>query len=268
MRALEGAFKSGDLRTGFTAAGIVRGFLFASPHTVAESLRYLDRIRTLRLGSALLYDVERAFYLALTGDFEQARELLAPVRPIFEERGLVFAQMDAAACACMIEWLAGDLRGAAKEGERALAIDAKHEEDAWERILMAAELAQIRLELDELEGAQALLDTYEEHAEGLLRIQMLAVHAVLLAKRGDAAAALELAEDAVSAALATDSPTLQGQAFVARAQAFAAGSRSADARRDLEHAAELFDRKGAVAWAAKVRQLGPVLSPEASAGGR
>jgi class 3 adenylate cyclase len=268
MRALEEAFKSGDLRTASMAAGIIRGFLFVSPHTVAESLHYLDRIRTLLLGSPLLWDLERAYYLSLTGDFEQARELLAPVRPIFEERGLVFAQMDAASCACMIEWLAGDLRGAAEEGERALAIGAKHEEHPWERILIAAQLAQIRLELGELQGAQALLDTYEEHAEGLLRIQMLAVHALLLVKRGDVAAGLELAEDAVSAALATDSPTLQGQAFVARAQALAAASRSVDAQRDLEDGARLFERKGAAAWAAKVRQLGPVLSPEASAGGR
>jgi hypothetical protein len=48
----------------------------------------------------------------------------------------------------------------------------------------------------------------------------------------------------------------QGQAFVARAQALAAAFRSADAQRDLEHGVRLFERKGAVAWAAKVRALG------------
>jgi hypothetical protein len=85
---------------------------------------------------------------------------------------------------------------------------------------------------------------------------MLAVHAVLLAKRGDLPAARELAEAAVSAALATDSPTLQGQAFVARAQVLAASSRPADAQRDLEHGVRLFERNRAVAWAAKVRELG------------
>jgi tetratricopeptide (TPR) repeat protein len=257
MRALEEALESGDLRTAWVAYAIVRGYLFPSPYPVADSIRYLEQIHTRLPGSSLERDAERALYLSLTGDFEQARRLVAAVRATSEEHGLALAQMDAAGFASLIEWLAGDLVRAGEEAERALGIGAEIDEALQERAQAAVQLAQIQLELGQLDRAQALIDEYGEHTpEGWFRIPMLTVHAVLLAERGDLAAALELAEAAVRAALATDSPTLQGQAFVARAQVLAASSRPADAQQDLAHGVRLFERKGAVAWAAKVRALG------------
>jgi class 3 adenylate cyclase len=81
-----------------------------------------------------------------------------------------------------------------------------------------------------------------------------AVDACLLARRGDHAAAADLAEKAVQAAEGTDFTFLRGFAFEHAAEVAALGGRDADAEMAYGRAIDIYEAKGDVANAARVRQ--------------
>jgi ATP/maltotriose-dependent transcriptional regulator MalT len=88
----------------------------------------------------------------------------------------------------------------------------------------------------------------------------LAVTARFLAHRGELAAATDLAERAVEVAESTDMPNVRAAAWLALAEVTRAGDRTAEADVAMATALELYEQKGNVAAAERLRGTSAVLA--------
>jgi class 3 adenylate cyclase/tetratricopeptide (TPR) repeat protein len=208
-----------------------------------------------------------AYLEGMRGSFDEARELAARSRAIFEDLGLVLAASVLDVWTGQIELLAGDPAAA----ERIWRASYETLELLGERgnlSTIAAFLAEALYE-QEVDGeAQSLTEVSERTASNddvTSQIAWRVTRAKLLARRGKVERAEELARDAVGRADQTEWPNLRGWARVSLAKALLAAGRTDEASRTAEEAVEIYDAKGNLAAAAQARDL---LSAGAARDGR
>ncbi|MFI5315366.1 MAG: AAA family ATPase, partial [Myxococcota bacterium] len=262
-RALAAARRASDRRR---ANGVLSGAPVAAlygPSPVARaSGRCLDVVRVLRItqDAPAVEAVAlrcQAVLEALRGRTEAARRMIASARERVEELGITSQLLEVEFFAGYIELLDGDLEAAARflsaayEGlrEQGLGIDAAR---------AAALLARTRLAQGDAIGAEVLSQESEALAGDDLNaaIAWRGVRAEALARRGEHAAAVELARAAVEIALATDALLHHASARRALAAALRAAGRGAEADAEDAHAIELWEAKGATLLAERARREG------------
>ncbi|MFN2428048.1 MAG: nuclear transport factor 2 family protein, partial [Candidatus Binatia bacterium] len=221
--------------------------------------RCLDVVRVLRItqGAPAVEAVAlscQGVLEALRGRTDAAKRMIALSRKMVEELGISHRLYEADVFAGRIDLLEGNaeaaqlrLRGA-YDGLRdlGLGIDAAR---------AAALLARALLALGRAEEAEALSHESEILAGDDLQaaIAWRGVRAEALAKRGDHAAAVELAQASVAIAAATDALLDHADARLALAAALRASGRAAEADAEEKRAIELWEAKGATLLAERAR---------------
>ncbi len=251
-RALAAARRAGDRRRANTVLAVAPLAALWGPSPVTRaSGRCLDVVRVLRItqGAPAVESVAlscQGVLEALRGRTDAARRMIASARKMVEELGITQRLLEADVFAARIELLEGDaaaaergLRGA-YEGLRdlGLGIDAAR---------AAALLARALLALDRVDEAEALSRESEALAGDDLQasIAWRGARAEALARRGEHAAAVELASKAVEIAAATDALLYHADARLALAAALRAAGRGREAAAEERRATELWEAKGA-----------------------
>jgi tetratricopeptide (TPR) repeat protein len=181
--------------------------------------------------------------------------MIASSRRLVEELGITHRLLEADLFAGLIELLEGDAGAAerflrpAYEGlrEQGLGIDAAR---------AAAFLGSALPARGRLEEAEALSRESEALAGDDLQaaIAWRGVRAEALARRGEPAAAVEIARAAVDVAAATDALLDHADARLALSVALRAAGRPTEAAAEEARAADLWEAKGATVLAARVRR--------------
>ena len=260
-KALAAARRAGDRRRANTVLAIAPLAALWGPSPVTRaSGRCLDVVRVLRItqGAPAVEAVAlscQAVLEALRGRTDAARRMLASARKMVEDLGITQRLLEADVFGGHIDLLEGDAAAAehslrhAYEGLRdlGLGIDAAR---------AAALLARALLAQDRLAEAEALSHESEALAGDDLKaaIAWRVVRAEALARRGEHAAAVELAQAAVGIASATDALLDHADARLALAAALRAAGRGHDADAEERRAIELWEAKGATLLVERARQ--------------
>jgi class 3 adenylate cyclase/ketosteroid isomerase-like protein len=259
-QALAAARRANDSRrSNAVLAGAPLAALWGPSPVTRASGRCLDVVRVLRItqGAPAVEAVAlscQGVLEALRGRTEAARRMLASSRRMVEELGIAHRLFEADAFVGRIDLLERDapaaeraLRGA-YDGlrELGLGIDAAR---------AGALLARALLAQDRAAEAEALSHESEALAGDDLQaaIAWRGVRAEALARRGEHAAAIELARAAVEIAAATDALLDHADARVALATALRAAGRSGEADDEERRAIELWEAKGATLLAERAR---------------
>jgi DNA-binding SARP family transcriptional activator/class 3 adenylate cyclase/tetratricopeptide (TPR) repeat protein len=256
-RAGEHARRAGDQAALFEVLDWRASAALFGPTAVGDGIRLCqevrEQVRSSPVAEARALQPTAALH-AMAGDFEEARRLVAASDAILSELGdlqSAVAQQEA-----LVELLAG--QPAAAEArlrtgyERLMQMGEKALLASTAAMLAQALYAQGRLE----EAAQVCEVSEQAAAEHDISAQVgwRAVRAKLLApQRWDEAH--ELATEAVRLAERTDFLTIHADALVDLAEVLRRGGRADEAAASLSAAQELFERKGDVASAARVRAL-------------
>ena len=197
----------------------------------------------------------KAATLAMEGEFERARELVADAVPVARELGMVPKGMIGLAGG-HVERLAGDPAAAAV----LLREPWQHYGEIGEtgfRSTVGTLLAAALFELGQDVEAEQLVDEVESFVasddfDPQARLRW--VRALILARRGEAAEAERLVREAVALVDATDYGEIRADAHVAYARVFEAAGKPEEARKAWQTALELYERKGVQVVAARVRE--------------
>ncbi|HTO07323.1 MAG TPA: nuclear transport factor 2 family protein [Myxococcota bacterium] len=263
--ALAAARRAQDRRRANSVlAGAPVAALYGPSPVARASGRCLDVVRVLRItqGAPVVEAVAlrcQAVLEALRGRADAARRMIGAARRTVEELGLAPQLLEVEFFAGYIELLEGEPEAAARclsvayEGlrEHGLAIDAAR---------AAALLARARLAQGDAIGAEVLSQESERLAGDDLQaaIAWRGVRAEALARRGEHAAAVELARAAVEIASATDALLHHANARRALATALRAAGRGAEADAEDARAVELWEAKGATLLAERAGRLARV----------
>jgi predicted ATPase/class 3 adenylate cyclase len=182
---------------------------------------------------------------AMSGRFDEARDLLARGRGIAEELGLRVWIGGYSLLANDIEMLVGDPVAAEKELRRGYAIL----EEIGERGVLARVAAAL---------ARALFEQGQDDEASQISLQ--AVRARLLVRRGDIKAAEALAQDALRVAAATDDINQHARVLLDLAHILELRGRTEDAFGAVQQAVTLFEQKGNVVSAEAAKGLFPTLA--------
>ncbi len=262
-QALAAARRAGDRRrANAVLAGAPLAALWGPSPVTRASGRCLDVVRVLRItqGAPAVEAVAlscQGVLEALRGRTEAARRMLASSRTMVEELGISHRLYETDVFAGRIDLLEDDAPAAERalragyEGLRdlGLGIDAAR---------AAALLGRALLAQDRAAEAETLSHESEQLAGDDLQaaIAWRGVRAEALARRGDHAAAIVLAEAAVAIAASTDALLDHADARLALAAAFRAGGRRAEADAEERRAFELWEAKGATVLAERARHAG------------
>ncbi len=269
-RALEHARRAGDDREAAGALMRMPMSFYYGPMPVAEAMAraeaLLERAQSSRVVQSTAL-VCLAGLHALAGDFDEARRLLAQGRAISDELGFRVWVAGFSLLAGDIEMLADDPAAAERELRRGSeALGAMRERGLLATV--AAELAAAVCAQGRYEEAKRLTRVTEELARPLdvtAQISWHIVRATSLAGQGELESAEALARDALRAVERTDDLNRQGRVLVAVAEIVRSAGREAEAVSLLERALELFERKGNVVSAEKLRSARRAQHAEPSA---
>jgi tetratricopeptide (TPR) repeat protein len=230
-------------------AVLARGVsLVYGPTPIEEAIHVLQSQITSWRG-ALAFGANRAVAIlrSLQGRFDEARELNATARGVFEELGNRNELASLRAAEGGVERLAGNYSEAARlirEGYETMAATG----DRSFASTFAAELGDALIELGDNDGAwryaTIALDTSSTD-DVVSQAGGRAVQARVLARRGEHDAAAALAREAVAIMAATDYLVQHGLALVHLAHVLQAGGHEAEAIESASGALDLFTRKGA-----------------------
>ena len=194
---------------------------------------------------------------AMTGDFEAARGLMARHRAIMEEIGRKLMLGGSAQMAAYVEMLAGDPRGAERELRRGYDIL----DSAGDRAYLPAVAAMLADAL-QAQGRHTEAERYVETASGMVaggeidtQFRLQVTRARLLLAHGRADEAERLVRAAVALAADTDELDLQAEGRVVLAEALRAGGRPDQAAAALDEALRLYEEKGNLVSAERVRAI-------------
>ena len=260
-KALAAARRAGDRRrANAVLAGAPLAALWGPSPVTRASGRCLDVVRVLRItqGAPAVEAVAlrcQGVLEALRGRTDAAQRMIASSRRMVEELGITQRLLEADVFAGLIELLEGNadaaercLRGAYTGlREHGLAIDAAQ---------AAALLGRALLAQGNAEEAEALSHESEALAGDDLKaaIAWRGVRAEALARRGEHAAAVDLARTAVDIAAATDALLDHADARLALAVALRAAGQGEAANAEELRAIELWEAKGATLLAQRARR--------------
>ncbi|MBX3023588.1 AAA family ATPase [bacterium] len=258
--ALAAARRAGDRRrANAVLAGAPLAALWGPSPVPRASGRCLDVVRVLRItqGAPAVEAVAlscQGVLEALRGRTAAARRMLAGARQMVEDLGIAHRLHECDVFAGRVDLLEGDAAGAerrlrsAYDGLRALGlgIDAARAGALLARALLAGDRAA---------EAEALAHESEALAGDDLQaaIAWHGARAEVLARRGEHAAAIELARAAVAIAAATDALLDHADARRVLAAALRAAGRPADAAAEERRAIALWETKGATLLAERAR---------------
>jgi class 3 adenylate cyclase len=260
QRAIDHARLAGDVRQeSRTIAAYVMSALYG-PTPVAEALARCEQIRAQAHGdrrSEGLVLGALAHLHAMEGRFDLAREHYRREQLVLDELGGRMLAASTSLDSSRVELLAGQPHAAEAELRR----DYYVLDEMGERYFlstMAALLAQALLAQDRDDEAFALSVTSQElAADDDVEAQALwrSVRARLMARRGEAERAVDLAEEAMEIAERTDAPVMRGDALLDLARVLVdAGDASAAAERATA-ALDLYEAKGTLVAAREARAL-------------
>ena len=237
--------------------GWIASSLFFGPSDVAAGIRRCDAILTeVESNPAATAEVLQplAGLHAMQGRFDEARELIAASQATFEELGLTLSSA-VSHHAAMVELFAGDPVAA----ERILRSGYAALEAMGATALLsttAAILGQALLAQERGQDAERLAELSAEltAADDLITQALWrSVRARALAARGDLDDAERLAREAVEIAEPTDFLNHRADALVDHASVLRGLRRGEEAQAALSGALELYERKGNVVAAERVR---------------
>jgi class 3 adenylate cyclase len=259
--ALAAARRADDRRRANTVLAIAPLAALWGPSAVTRaSGRCLDVVRVLRItqGAPAVEAVAlscQAVLEALRGRTEAARRMLALSRKMVEDLGITHRLLEVDVFGGLIDLLEGDAVTAERTLRRAydglrdlgLGIDAAR---------AAALLARALLVQKRGAEAEALSHESEALAGDDLKaaIAWRGVRAEALARRGEPTAAVDLANEAVAIAAATDALLDHADARLALAAALRAAGRGKDADAEERRAIDLWKAKGATLLVERMRR--------------
>ena len=237
--------------------GWIASSLFFGPTNVADGIKRCEAILAeVEANPAASAEVLQpiAGLHAMQGRFDEARELLSTSDAAFEELGLTLSSA-VSHHAAMVDLLAGDPVAA----ERSLRRGYAALEEMGERALLsttAAFLGQALLAQDRYEEAEALAELSAELAaqdDLVTQVVWRGVRARCLARRDQLDDAEGLAREAVALAEATDLLNHRADAFVDLGIVLGTLGRGEEAQTTFAEAVRLYELKGNVVAAARVR---------------
>jgi tetratricopeptide (TPR) repeat protein len=197
----------------------------------------------------------RAVLEAMRGSFEEARVLTAAGEASAEELGQTFLLAVGGMFAWEVETLAGE-PSAAEAIARRMCELLEQLGDTGMRSLASGQLAESLYELGRLDEARRWTETAEElstNDDVVSQMVWRQVRAKVLARQGAHDAAAQHARDAVSLGEQTDMLNGRGSALADLAEVLALAGQRADAAVELDRAIVLYERKGNVVSAEKLR---------------
>jgi class 3 adenylate cyclase/tetratricopeptide (TPR) repeat protein len=235
----------------FTAAAVASG---STP--MDEALVWLDR-ELPQSGFEPSFLIWKAYCLAFRGEFAEARSLFAETLAQMHERGMTTFAAISMQVGWDIERLAGDLDAA----EHAARQGVEELEHLGERAWLSTQSCQLGEALYELgrfeEAGHWALRGLDVGGAGdiFTRLLGLRVRAKVLARDGDFAGALSLAERAVRLAATTEAPLETAEVALAMGEVLYLSGDVTGAREQSRRAIELYESKRAPGGVAHARRL-------------
>jgi class 3 adenylate cyclase/tetratricopeptide (TPR) repeat protein len=256
-RAMHHARQAGELWFEASIRGMAAIALVMGPTPRTEALQWLIEVEAQSTTYQPHLVMVRAGILAELGRFGEARSLLTESLAQMSERGMRLLVAMAMEPAWIGEMLAGDHAAA----ERAARQGCEQLESLGEHTFLSTHSC-------ELAEALYALGRYEESEQWALRglelgsrddlatqVMGLGVRSRLLARKGEASAALALAEEADSLAKTTDSPWEQGDAALSLAEVMQLTGDHMRATEMTQRAIECYQRNGSTARVARAQRL-------------
>jgi tetratricopeptide (TPR) repeat protein len=196
--------------------------------------------------------------VAQRGDFDHARELVDSAKGTYEDMGqLVFAATDAEAMRGEVEYLANDFAAAERILEGVCAEFARTQ--AYSHLASrAGNLAEVLYAQDRVDESAEWTRVAETHSatdDADARVLWMPVRAKLLARNGALEEAAALARDAVQLAETSDALNRSAKAHCDCGEVLVLADRVDEARAAYAAALELYEAKGNVIAAGRVRSL-------------
>ena len=226
------------------------------PAAIHRAEEILDRARGTRAVEST-FIVSLAGLQAMSGRFDEARELFARGRAIVEELGLKVWLAGFSLVASDIEMLAGD-PGTAEAHLRTGYEALQGMGDRGLLSTVAAALAKAIYAQGRYEEAERFTEISEELAgrgDIASQIGWRATRGKVLAHRHDFDQAESLAREAVAIAETTDDLAQRGRALRDLAEVLELANRNEEAAKLVETALDLFEHKGNVVVANETREL-------------
>ncbi|MGZ4256500.1 MAG: adenylate/guanylate cyclase domain-containing protein [Gaiellaceae bacterium] len=229
---------------------------FWGPTPAQELLAWLEEQKPRTTGRSHRIQLYRAGALAMTGEAQQAVELIESLRTELRERGRLTELAMTAQTSSLTLSLAGD----PERAERYLAEACAYLEEQGEQSVMSTGAALLALMLigsgrpDEAEAwvTKALASAPADDV--FTQLPARRARALLLSARGDHEAAERTAREALAIAEATDLLHSEAGAHETLAVVLAAAGDADEAAASFERAAQAFGRKGDVVSERRVRE--------------
>ena len=224
---------------------------------LAEVLAWWEEQEAVGVGTSSL-QINRCLALAMLGRFDEARARSKEMEKELEERGSSVAlALLLSMMAPETERLAGDPTAALEISKRGCQMFEEVGERSWLSSALGIQ-GQVFYDLGDLDAA------FDAAARGLelgasddayTQILTRGVQAKVLARRGSTEEAEQLAREACELADATDMSCSRGGAYEDLGHVLYVAGKTAEAERAIEHAAEIYDAKGAVAMSERARRM-------------
>jgi tetratricopeptide (TPR) repeat protein len=222
-----------------------------------EVLVWWEEQEAIGVGTSSL-QINRCLALAMLGRFDEARARSKEMEKELEERGSSVAlALLLSMMAPETERLAGDPAAALEISKRGCQMFEEVGERSWLSSALGIQ-GQVFYDLGDLDAA------FDAAARGLelgasddayTQILTRGVQAKVLARRGSTEEAEQLAREACELADATDMSCSRGSAYEDLGHVLYVSGKTAEAERAIEHAAEIYDAKGAVAMSERARRM-------------
>jgi ATP/maltotriose-dependent transcriptional regulator MalT len=256
---LDHARASGDRLMEIRGLPALAEMALSGPLPVPEALRRCEELLVRSEGDRRAQAVINrsiAHLLAMSGDFQAARDLYRSVRRTLEELGWRFTAALVSLDSGPIELLAGDPKAAEAELRSAY----EQLDEMGERNYIsttAAILAEALFQqgkYDESSELATFAETVAAEDDLLTQFLWRGTRSRLLARTGTSEAAAAMAREAVRLAHISDDPTSQGNALVTLAEVQSQTGQANEAAASLSAAVTRFEAKGNVAAAASARR--------------
>jgi class 3 adenylate cyclase/tetratricopeptide (TPR) repeat protein len=253
-RAMACARTAGDARRATRLTPFLVNGRFFGPRPVVETLSWIEQQSDEGIQRQVL-DVHRAQLVAMLGRFDEARAVLETARARVEERGMETPAAINRDITGRVEWIAGDVASAVRWARDACTRLETMGHLAWLSTSLG-DLGRYLCELGEWDEADALAERSKElGAEDDIATQSIwrCVRALVLAERGDFANAERLGREAFALSATTDHIDFQAAVLADLAKVVELAGKSDEAVELLQQSLTLYERKGNVVMAARVR---------------